>query len=321
MTRPSGLSPIIVLTLALFASSTEVSAADLRPIEVPGERAFPESITATRDGTLYLSSLGSGGVMRVKPGASKAEQWIAPGAFDTRSTLGVFADEESNMLWVCSNDASSVGVEGPSQVPGAYLKGFDLATGAGKASAKLPGTKNFCNDMTRGEDGTLYVTDSSTPQILTLSPGTNDLQVWVKYEGFQPEKGAGLDGIAIGGDGNVYVNTFNGGELFRVERKDGKAGAVTKLKTSRPLKLPDGLRAVNGNTFLMVEGSGSLDQVAVDGDKAKIGTVRDGLDEPVSFATVGKIHWVAEGQLSHLFDAKTNGPPKLPFKVVPIAAQ
>jgi len=85
------------------------------------------------------------------------------------------------------------------------------------------------------------------------------------------------DGIAIGSDGDIYVNTLNGGDFFRVEVKDGKPGAVTTLETSRPLKLPDGLRLVSGQNFLMVEGSGSLDHVTVNGDKVSIATIKDGL--------------------------------------------
>ena len=45
----------------------------LNSIVVPGERAFPESIPAASDGTLYVSSLASGGIARITPGASTAE--------------------------------------------------------------------------------------------------------------------------------------------------------------------------------------------------------------------------------------------------------
>jgi hypothetical protein len=56
-----------------------------------------------------------------------------------------------------------------------------------------------------------------------------------------PRRGPGLG--RFGGDGNLYVNTFAKGELFRVEVKDGIAGKITKLQPSRPLKFPDGLRS------------------------------------------------------------------------------
>ena len=147
--------------------------------------------------------------------------------------------------------------------------------------------------------------------------GAKELDVWLENKQLEPPKnGAGLDGIAIGGDGNIYVNTFNGGDFFRIEVKNGEPGTVTKLQTSRPLKLPDGLRVLNGQTFLMVEGSGSLDRVTIVDDKASIETIKDGLQEPTAFAKVGDKAWVAEGQLSHLFNANENGPPKLPFNIV-----
>jgi hypothetical protein len=57
----------------------------------------------------------------------------------------------------------------------------------------------------------------------------------------------------------------------------------------------------------------------VNGDKVSIETIKDGLKEPTAVAKVGGTAWVTEGQLSHLFNAKANGPPRLPFEIVPVA--
>ena len=304
--------------LGAFAFAAQAGAEDLKPVQIPGDRAYPESMSATSDGTIYVSRLASGGVARVMPGSSKAEMWIKPGAFETRSTFGVLVDESTKTLWVCSNDVSGLGVPGPSSVPGAYLKGFDLATGEGKFSAAFPGKATVCNDMVVSADGTLYVTNTAAPQILRLKPGAKELEVWLENDLLVPKNGAGLDGIALGDDGNLYVNTYGGNEFFRVDVKNGVAGAVTKLETSRPLKNPDALRHLSGNAFLMAEGGGTLDRVTVDGDKVTVETLKDGLNGPTSFAKVGNTVWVGEGQLSHLFGAKQNGPPKLPFQVVPV---
>jgi sugar lactone lactonase YvrE len=317
--RLIGASLAIAAAFVAFDFDGCPAAEALRPIEVPGDRAFMESITAGPDGTLYVSSVASGGIARIKPGATKAEGWIAPAAFGSRSTFGVFADAKSNTLWVCSNDASGRGVPGPGSANGSHLKGFDLSTGDGKISVPLPGESNLCNDMTVANDGTVYVTNSLKPQILQLKPGAKALEVWVENKQFQPPSGIGLDGIAIGGDGNIYVNTFSAGEFFRIEAKDGKPGAVTKLETSRPLKLPDGLRLVSGQSFLMIEGGGSLDLVTVNNDKVAIGTIKDGLNGPTAVAKVGGTAFVTEGQLPHLFNPKENGPPRLPFQIVPVA--
>src|ERR1700738_1081288 len=110
------ISALLVIALVSVAFERCLAAEGLQAIEIPGDRAFMESITAGPDGTLYVSSLASGGIARIKPGASKAEPWIKPGAFDSRSTFGVLVDERSNLLWVCSNDMSGAGVPGPSSI-------------------------------------------------------------------------------------------------------------------------------------------------------------------------------------------------------------
>ncbi len=285
-------------------------------MELPGERAYPESISAASDGTLYVSSFASGGVWRIKPG-SKVEEWIKPAAFGTRSIFGVLVDEKGGVLWVCSNDISGIGVPGPGSATGSHLKSFDLATGEGKASVALPGQAAICNDIARAADGSLLVTNSLAPQILKLKPGASAFEVWVEDTVFeQPgDGGAGLDGIAFGSDGNIYVNNYTTGSFFRVAVKDGAAGAVTKLKTSRALKNPDGLRPAGGGAFVMAEGGTTVDRVTIKGDEVEIETLKGDLSGPTGVALVGNTLWTTEGQLSHLFDPKA-GPPRLPFRVV-----
>jgi streptogramin lyase len=277
---------------------------------------FPESIAADEAGNLYGGSLAAGGIWRIKPGATKSEAWIKPGSFDSRSTFGVLVDEQAKLLWACSNDVSFMGIAGPGSAKGSHLKAFDLVSGEGKVSVPLPGSPALCNDIAVGGDGSVYVTNSLAPHILRLKRGGSAFEVWVENPQFAPPaQGAGLDGIAIGGDGSIYVNTFNKGELFRVDQKDGKAASVTKLKTSRPLSFPDGLRTLEGTTFLMAEGGGTVDVVTIIGDTADIKDLKTGLAGPTGVALAGGKIWVTEGQLPHLFDAAKNGPPKLPFQV------
>jgi hypothetical protein len=100
--------------------------------------------------------------------------------------------------------------------------------------------------MTISADSSVYVTNSRAPQILRLKADRKELEVWLEDKQFDPPKdGVGLDGIAIGGDGNIYLNTFTRGEFFRVEMREGRSGKVTRLATSRPLTLPDGLRPLS----------------------------------------------------------------------------
>ena len=315
----SRVTPSTLAACAVLAVAIAVGGAGAVPTEValPGDHVFPESLSSTKDGTLFVGSFAEGGIFKVKPGADKAEPWIKPGANGSRSTFGVLADEASNTLLVCSNDTSDFGVPGPGDAKGSALMAFDLTTGEAKGSTPLPGSPTLCNDIALGPDGSVYVTDAFNPHILRLKPGGSAFEVWVSDPRFaRPAGGAGLDGIAIGADGAVYVNTFTPGGLFKVAMTDGQAGEVTALQTSRKLTLPDGLRRYGNDTFLMIEGGGSLDLVTVKGGTAEITTIKDGFGGPVSVTQVGGIAWVAEGQLGYLLDPELKKQqPKLPFRL------
>ncbi len=322
MIRPFTLTSVTAGAgfLALLLTGTPAWAGP-DSVSLPGDAAYPESVTATADGTLYAGSFAGGGIFRVAPGASAAEVWIKPGAFGTRSILGVLADEKSGTLWACSNDLSALGVPGPSAVKGSWLIGFDLRTGAGKISARFPGKKNFCNDIAVGRDGAVYVTNSFQPEILKLDPAAQKLDVWISDPQFNPSgQGTGLDGIGFGADGTLYVDTFTEAKLFRIDIANGKP-AVSRVEPSQSLGLADALRPLGGDAFLLVEGVGKLDRVTFDGNEATIETLKEGLNGPTGVTPLGNTAWVAEGQLKHLFD-KDDPKPALPFRLtaVPIPA-
>jgi len=310
--------PALAFTLALSAS---IALASPSPIALPGDRAFPESITSTKDGTLYTGSISQGGVVRIRADGAAAP-WIKPGAFGSASTLGVLADERSNTLWVCSNNFSGYGitVPGAAAALGSALIGFDLRSGKGRVRALIPGERASCNDMAVGADGSVYVTNSDAPEILRLPPGDKQLEVWFHDASLAPAPdGTGLDGIAFGDDGNVYVNRYDAADIYRIDVKAGKALKLTRLNPSRPLVLADAIRHLGKNVFLLVEGGGRLDTMTVSGDSAKIVTLKDGYDTPTSVTAVGNTAWVSEGQLPFLFDpTKQSHKPKLPFQIFPV---
>src|SRR6266852_7786462 len=254
--------------LALALSVTIPAATQkVESIPVPGTKAFPESITSTSDGALFVGRLGNGGIVRVKPRTAESTVFVQPGAAGSRSILGVFADEASTTLWACSNDLSALGGPATGSETGSALKAFDLKTGVGKRGVSLPGSHAFCNDITVDNKGSVYVTDSANPTVLVLSPGATTFEVFAQDSAFAaPQGGFGLDGIAFGSDGHLYVTTYTAGELVRVDVKDGTPGRITTLSSTYHLKCPDALRALGSNRFLLIEGSGSLDSVVIQGD-------------------------------------------------------
>jgi sugar lactone lactonase YvrE len=290
-------------------------------IELPGDRVFPESMTSTQDGTLYVGSLGAGGVIRIKPGTGKAELWIRPGAFGSRSILGVLAHEPSNTLWTCSNDMSSIGITTVGTGTGSAIKGFDLTTGEGKISAALPSGAAVFNDLAVSADGSVFVTNSFAPEILRLRPGAQSLEVWARDPQFASAPGTfGLDGIAFGEDDVLYVSMYAPGKLLRVSGHQGTAGPVTALKTSRPLVLPDAIRPIGKNQFLLIEGEGRLNRLVIKDGDAVIETLQEGYSTPTGATAVGRTAWVSEGQLTYLLDPSKQGlKPDLPFRVYSVA--
>jgi len=305
--------------LALVLSFTvEAATQNVESIPVPGTKAFPESITSTSDGALFVGRLGDGGIVRIKPRTAESTVFVKPGASGSRSILGVFADEASSTLWACSNDLSALGGSAAGSDTWSALKSFDLNTGDAKHSFSLPGSHAFCNDITVDGKGSVYVTDSANPTILKLSAGATTFDVFAQDSAFSPAQsgGAGLDGIAFGSDGNLYVTTYTAGKLLRVEVKDGRARRVTKLSGNRHLQFPDALRALGHNSFLVIEGSGRLDRVVIRGDAFAVTAIHDGFVTPTSVTQIGTTAWISEGQLAFFFDpSKKSLSPSLPFRI------
>jgi sugar lactone lactonase YvrE len=266
-------------------------------------RIFPESVTSTRDGTLYFGSMGLDAVYRAGPKASKAEVWIQPKSNGLQTVTGVFADEAAGTLWVC---ASATGGRGGAPVVGeTALKAFNLKNAAFKASYAFPGN-GLCNDMAVARDGTVYVTDTTGARVLRLKKGATALDVWAADKDLL----ATADGVALLADGAVYVNSVGQGFLVRIPVKgDGSAGPITKLESSKPLSRPDGMRSIGRNTILLVEGAGSLDEVTINGDKAEIKVVKDGFTGSTAVTLVDGTAFVTEARLDLRADpSKDPGP-------------
>jgi sugar lactone lactonase YvrE len=316
------LAPLALASSCAIAL-TLGGAARAADVVVPGATDFPESMSAASDGTLYFSSFGNGRVWRAKPGEAQASEFIKSGSNGLASALGVLADDKSNTLYVCSDDFSGAGIKIPGASTGTSLKLFDLKSGEAKGSIPVPGRTTLCNDIVVAKDGNAYVSDSFGAQILRLKPGAKEFEIWASDPRWNVPGKPQLDGIAQLPDGSIYSNLFEGDGLYRVTmNSDGSAGTITKLETSRPLYHSDGLRAF-GDKLLMVEGEtkGDLDLITIDGDKAKIETVKDGFDGPVSLAQVGDQIYVLDVPLRYLLgqEAKDKKTPP-PFKASTVPA-
>jgi cytochrome c5 len=131
-------------------------------LAIPGEKIYPESLTSTTDGRVFIGSISARTIYVVKPGASTAAAWIRPDNETTLGVYGVFADDNANTLWACFS--SIPGLHGSAQAPSA-LTAFDLQTGIIRGRYLLPTAGAFCNDIAVGTDGTTYVTDTNNMEV------------------------------------------------------------------------------------------------------------------------------------------------------------
>jgi len=284
-----------------------LQAADRAELTFADGRIFPESVTSTKNGDLYFGSLGQDSVYRAASTASQATTWIKPKSNGLTTVLGVLADEKAGVLWVCAS--ASGGRNGAPFVGETALKAFSLKDASFKSSYAFPGN-GLCNDIAVASDGTVYATDTIQARVLRLKKGSTALDVWASDTMLL----GGADGLALLADGNLYVNSVQQGTLLRIEvNKDGSAGKITKLETSKPLMQPDGMRSVGRRTMLLVEGAGRLDEVTINGDKADIKLLKDGLSGPTAVTLAGGTAYVTEAKLA-LRNDTTKDPG--PFKAV-----
>jgi sugar lactone lactonase YvrE len=292
-----------LIFIAAAAMVCGLQAADRAEITFADGRIFPESLTSTRNGDIYFGSLGQDSVYRATSSLSQATTWIKPKSNGLMTVLGVLADEKAGVLWVCASAAG--GRNGAPYVGETALKAFSLKDASFKASYAFPGN-GLCNDIAVAGDSTVYATDTIQARVLRLRKGATTFDVWSA----DPMLLATADGLALLADGNLYVNSVGQGTLVRIDvNKDGSAGKITKLETSRPLMQPDGMRSVGSKTMLLVEGAGRLDEVTIDGDKAEIKVLKEGLTGPTAVTLAGGTAYVTEAKLALRNDAtKDPGP-------------
>lgn len=291
------------LTLSGRASA---AATDVRIDDV---MVFPESLSAASDGAIYTGSM-KGIVFRAPPGSRTAEPWIRPTPENgILSILGVLTDERSGTLWLCSSPSP---LRTPPAVGVASLMAFDLKSGAQKGVYPFPAPASACNDITIAKNGDAYATDTPNGRIFRLKAGATALELFADDPRLK-----GIDGIVFGGDGTLYLNIVSRGQLMRLDRgPDGAMIGLVELALSQPVAGPDGFRLIGGNRFLLAEGnSGRIDEVVIDGDRATITVLKEGLVSPPGVTRVGRTAYALEGKILYLIDPKLKGQDPGPFLV------
>jgi streptogramin lyase len=298
-----------LLAAAASFIAAPASAGAPRDIAFDDTRVFPESLGASRDGTLYTGSW-KGIVYRARPGEALATPWITPSSENGLLTiLGVLPDDRAGWVWVCS-------VPAPSRDPPApgisALMAFDMKTGEQRLNLPFPAPASVCNDITLAKDGTAYISDTPNGRIFRVRPQTKSLEVFV-----QDGQLKGIDGIVFSGDGTLYANSVTSNRLWRIAiDSSGHVGAITQLTLSQPLNGADGFRLIRGNVFLLAENAaGRLDEVHISGDRATITVIKEGLDTPTSAIAFGRTIYGVERKIEYVNNPELKDKDPGPFKV------
>jgi hypothetical protein len=271
---------IALLTgLALAASAAEILIVDAK--------SQPESLTIAPGGILFVGSASTPFVYKVRPGSTTAEKFIdataeGPGTF----FFGMLADAATNTLWTCQLTPV------PDTTPvrrHTALRGFDLITGAPKIRWNLPGDDSTCNDFAIGPDQALYITDTANGKIYRLPAGASTAELYLAHRTLN-----GIDGITFL-DGTLYVNNVVFNKLYRIPvDAAGKPGTPVDIWMDQPVKGPDGMRAANGKIFVAENGSGKISVLSINGDKASVTVIKEGLKTPTAVEPAGDTLWIAE---------------------------
>src|ERR1700719_613038 len=84
LSRRVSFSPQLAILALVLSFTVEAATQKAESIPIPGAKAFPESITSTSDGVLFVGRLGDGGIVRIKPRATESTVFVRPGASGSR---------------------------------------------------------------------------------------------------------------------------------------------------------------------------------------------------------------------------------------------
>jgi sugar lactone lactonase YvrE len=223
----------------------------------------------------------------VRLGSTTAEKFVdASGEGTGTFFFGMLADAATNTLWACQLTPV------PDTTPlkrHTALRSFDLSTGAQKVRWDLPGENSTCNDFSIGPDKALYISDTANSKIYRLSPGASTADLFLEDRALY-----GIDGITFL-DGTLYVNNVFSNNLYRIPiDASGKPAQPVDIWMDQPIKGPDGMRAAHGKLLLAENGSGKISVITVNGDKASVTVIKEGLKTPTAVEPAGDVLWIAE---------------------------
>ncbi len=236
---------------------------EVRQIPLP-DNFFPEGITVSLGGRMYVGSVVNGAIYTVAPGAEEAVPFVTPDTLPKPAVLGMTVSADNGLLWVCNNDLAAA--------PAASdIVGIGAGDRQVKASHALPPSAvgSFCNDIVISPNGTLWATESFGGRIFRVPPGelpsNTPANVWLQATELAGPSGPaagefGVNGIALVA-GKLFIVNSSRGQLLSIDpgldqpsSSDLRVVALSEGGTpGKLLVTPDGLTSVSDTELLVVE--------------------------------------------------------------------
>ena len=237
---------------------------------------FPEGITATLGGRLFVGSVSSGTIYTVAAGGTEAVPFVPFGVLEN-AVIGVTASTDG-MLWACNTFFGSADPPAP---PTGAVVGIGIADGLIKVRHEFPAgglagaAGAFCNDLVVSPDGALWATESFGGRLFRIAEEdlltANSAEVWLEDiqlagPGGPAANNFGVNGITLLG-GRIYVVNSGSGALLRIDPSltsptgdDLEQVFLTQNGSEVDLVTPDGITARGERRLLVVEnGFGRMD--------------------------------------------------------------
>lgn len=311
------LAWLLALALAGCASMehrdpTITTLIDLDPASTD-RTVIVESITADRNGVLYLPDRVSGNILRVDPKAPKA---VVVGRIETRQVQGKPVIPNASGIAFDSRGDLYVAVGPFAEVVRVRAAELDPAR-PGVAQTFATGTPG-ANGIAFDKQGNLYVSGGGSGIVYRVGPAGGAAQPAAQVEKFtrtlpdrKTQQSIVANGMEFGTDGMLYIADTARGAVWKVAiGADGKGGKPVQVTASPLLEGADGLAfdrhgrlwvtANERNALLVVSREGELRQVAKHGSQGP-------LEFPAAMVFVGDVGYVANFDTPRRDNMDANG--------------
>ena len=174
-------------------------------------------------GEWYLGDVRRRAVLRVRPGAERPQP-VDAGAIELGGVFALRCSSDGRTLWAASSRMKEPPATPEGRPPGfTGLVAFDLAGTAPPQAFPISDDADghLLGDFAQSEDGTLYASDSRSPCLWRLEPGSTTLAPWIRHEEF-----VSLQGVVLSPDGRSLLVADYGSGLWRINIADRKVTPV-----------------------------------------------------------------------------------------------